>query len=1077
MMKNRTKYFLYLAVSLTFVSAGYGAQKRTETSVQNEMIQLNGRRFLPHKEGREFVIKNGKAEQVDKAMSRIPAKNRLVIGERSLEQLKKLNERIAQIEADSSHVILQLDEIPDRAKKQELKEAGIHLLEYLPGKAWLARVDKSQAHQVIQRKEIRWGDSLLIEDKVEQRIREKGVPSWAKKAGKIELIVSVFKGASMENVRTSLENMGVQVLLLNESMQSLTVSCSENDVDAIAELDAVRKVAAPPPPPTAYNSEARTQVTADQLQGIPNNLSGGTVSVGIWDGGLIASHSDFGARVVAVDSASGVSSHATHVAGTVGGSGQLSASQGGTALQWRGMAPSTTLLSFDWNFAGDDPTAEYENAINTYDLDLSQNSWGINMEIAGSDYYGVYISSCEFFDRFVRGELGRRIPICFAMGNDRDSTTAPPLGPGDYQCVAPPATAKNIISVGAVHINPTQMAPFSNVGPTADGRLKPEIVAPGVSVKSTIPGNSYQEMNGTSMATPVVSGVLALLMERTKNEFGDLRLLPSTYKALICHSAQDIQQPGPDYQSGFGLIQAEGTDELLRTRSFLEAALSDQAEEDTFKIMVTVEDAELKVTLAWDDYYGAALINNLDLELVEPSGTVHLPWVLDPENPSSNAVTGVDSINNIEQVYVANPVAGEWTIKVKGTTLPYEQSYSLVSGQLLSGGVNVQSLAVQNLGKSSLIVSNITTAATWIDLGNRSFTVPSGESRGVLVSILTASLPVGLHESSVAIYSNDPDTPVKNIPVSLTVSAANQPPVAPSEPVPQDGASGQPPEVGLSWVASDPDPEDTLTFDIYLGTTSGDLTLIRNGLSKDSTVFQYLAFDTNYYWQVVAKDSQGAATASPEWTFTSLSATGDADGDGLTNAQEREVGTNPYREDTDLDGYSDRYERMTGSDPLDYTSTPEALITVFYEDFNDGLLDDWYKTSALTANWQLQQSVQHSAPYALALTGGDDGSSGFYGEISSGLIQVDALGRYVLSGWIQGNGKLLVYEYDANGQLIAQTTSDLVNTSVFEQVRLVFEVGSQTASIRVVLVGLSDAPTYFDDLKLERAGSTILYFK
>ncbi len=1077
MMKNKTKYFLYLAISLSLLSPAFGAKKRTESSKLEETVLLNGRRFVPHKEGREFVTRKEVAtKQTGEATSRIPEKKRLAKGERSLARLQKLKERIEGKKTKHSHVILQLDEVPDRAKKQELKKAGIHLIEYLPGKAWLARIDKNKADQILKRKEIRWGDSLQPADKVEQRMREKGVPSWAKKKGRVEIIVSVFDGASMDQVRSELEAMSVQVLLFNEAMQSMTVSCLESDMDAIAQLDAVRKVAAPAPPPAAYNGEARPQISADVLQGIPNNLSGNNVAVGIWDEGLVASHPDFGARIVEGDSVA-VEVHATHVAGTVGGSGLLSESLGGTAFQWRGMAPGATLLSFDWNFAGSDPTAEYENAINSYNLDISQNSWGINMEAAGRDYYGQYISSCEFFDRFVRGELGRRIPICFAMGNDRSSTTVPPLGPGTYQCVAPPATAKNIISVGATGLYPTEMASFSNVGPTSDGRLKPEIVAPGVSIKSTIPGNVYQESNGTSMATPVVSGVLALLMERTHLEFGDLRLLSSTYKALLCHSAQDIQQPGPDYQSGYGLIQADAADELLRTRNFLEAALSDQAEEDTFKITISEEETELKVTLVWDDYYGSTLINDLDLELVAPDQTVYLPWVLDPANPSVAASNGVDSVNNIEQVYVSDPTPGEWTVRVKGTVLPYEQSYSLVSGQLLSGGVNVQSLAVQNHGKSPLVISNITSVATWIDLGNRNFTVPAGESRGVLVSIQPDGLAVGSHDSSIDIHSNDPNTPVQTVPINLEIVAANQPPAAPSEPVPQNGASSQPPEVGLSWVASDPDAIDSLTFDVYLGTVSGELTQIRDGLENPSTVYQYLAFDSAYYWQVVAKDSQGAVTASPEWTFTSLTAAGDADGDGLTNAQEREVGTNPYREDTDLDGHSDHYERMTGSDPLDATSTPEALITVFYEDFNDGLLDDWYQTSAFTAGWQLQQAVQHSAPYALSITGGDNGSGGFYGEVSNGLIQVDALARYVLSGWIQGNGKFIVYEYDVNGQLIGQIASDIVSSSGFEQIRLILESGSQTASIRVALVGLNGSPAYFDDLKLERAGSTILYLK
>ncbi|MFN3372223.1 MAG: peptidase S8, partial [Chloroflexus sp.] len=92
----------------------------------------------------------------------------------------------------------------------------------------------------------------------------------------------------------------------------------------------------------------------------------------------------------------------------------------------------------------------------------------------------------------------------------------------------------------------------------------------------------------------------------------------------------------------------------------------------------------LKCTLAWDDVPATlpasqTLVNNLDLALIAPDNTMYSPWVLDKNNPANAATTGLNTVDTVEQVVVADAVAGEWTVRVTGSSVPQgPQTFSLV---------------------------------------------------------------------------------------------------------------------------------------------------------------------------------------------------------------------------------------------------------------------------------------------------------------------------------------------------------------------------------------------------------------
>src|SRR5262249_18834378 len=152
------------------------------------------------------------------------------------------------------------------------------------------------------------------------------------------------------------------------------------------------------------------RVGADVAQAPPYSLDGTGVTVLVYDAGTArATHVDFGGRVFARD-ASGLLGHSTHVSGTIGGSG---AASGGL---YKGMAPGVIIQSYGFQYDGTgiflytnpgDLQADYNEAINTFGADISNNSIGTNTETNGFDcaIQGDYGVTDQLIDSIVRGSL------------------------------------------------------------------------------------------------------------------------------------------------------------------------------------------------------------------------------------------------------------------------------------------------------------------------------------------------------------------------------------------------------------------------------------------------------------------------------------------------------------------------------------------------------------------------------------------------------------------------------------------------------------------------------------------------
>ncbi len=596
------------------------------------------------------------------------------------------------------------------------REAGVELLSYLGQNAFFAAADAGRLDAASPAlAEVSLAYPVAPVWKLHPLLAAEAEPDWAILPGRtltdraaVAAYVVFFADVAPLEAEASIDAGGGLVRSRLRTVNGLVVEMPWDRLKALAELDIVQWIEPALPPLDAVNNSNRQLTQAEVVQAAPYGLSGAGVTVLVYDVGTgDPTHSDFAGRLTPRD-LSPESMHATHVAGTIGGDGTASAGL------YRGMAPATVIESYGYQSDQTgtpfytnpgDLERDYDEAFNVLGADLANNSIGSNVCVNGLDCQltGDYDVTAQVIDAIIRGELGAPARVVWAAGNERGCLRCRAIGPHTaegYRSMAPPACAKNPITVGAVNSNDDTITSFTSWGPTDDGRVKPDVCAPGCQtdedygVTSPTYGHgddAYAAACGTSMAAPTVTGLAALLLEDFRAWFPD-RPDPSNaaVKALLVHNAHDIAQPGPDYRSGYGSVRIADTIDFMRGGGFTERAV-DQDASETFLVRVEPGTTELKLTLAWDDVPATpnvvpALVNDLELRVLDPSAEQHFPWTLDSQLPDSPARrTQPDHRNNIEQVVADAPTPGLWRVEVHGYAVPSGwQAFALCGSPRLS---------------------------------------------------------------------------------------------------------------------------------------------------------------------------------------------------------------------------------------------------------------------------------------------------------------------------------------------------------------------------------------------------------
>ena len=589
--------------------------------------------------------------------------------------------------------------------KGELSDRGGRILGYLPKHAYLVKGSREAARSIGEMKTVRWIGRWIPEFKLSSEWQESAPKSGGNPTQEEVYVALLFPGEPLDEALPEVRGCGVDILRAvdmsevtggSEMFPDRFVFHADPDgVYSVAALNAVAWIE-PLLLPEKRNDQVQwvIQSNVTDLRSVwHNRIFGDGQIIGHIDGHIDVNSCYFRddehpigpshRKIVAYRSSTGIGSdaHGTHTAGTAAGD----ATYYGDGWIYNGMAPDAKLSHTSLSEIDNSNLAQYLLYAYQDGALVHTNSWG-------NDWTTDYTQWCRDIDQFSY-EYEDNL-VLFAVTNMSTLKT--------------PENAKNCLAVGATSRAPDQEEHCTGGrGPTADGRRKPEIYAPGCDTHSA---RNSQEcdisiMSGTSMASPAVAGAAALVREYFEDGWYprgiprdmDAGFLPTgaLIKAALINGAVDMAGVSgyPSDREGWGRLLLENVlyfdgdphGLIIRDIRMRNGLLTGDRQVMSFR--VTDGDLPLRVTLAWHDYpasVGAAFtpVNDLDLFIRSPGGAVYRGNVF--SNGQSIPGGTSDPLNNCEQIHIDHPEVGEWGLLVRGSEVNMgPQGYALViSGEV-----------------------------------------------------------------------------------------------------------------------------------------------------------------------------------------------------------------------------------------------------------------------------------------------------------------------------------------------------------------------------------------------------------
>ncbi|MFO7793226.1 MAG: S8 family serine peptidase [Candidatus Saliniplasma sp.] len=605
--------------------------------------------------------------------------------------------------------------------RTRIEDQGVEVMNYVPNYAYRVRMTPDQAERVEDLDFVDWTGIYHPEYKIQPDLEMGRVNIRSLQGSESDEIYEIL---GLKSQISSIDTETGEITAEVSSRETLHDLVRSNDVIYIRELSE-RKL----------QDEMSTQIVGggayffDDEDGDPDSAyrlhgnygsymnqlgyKGKDVVIGIADGGLGGGsvsnvHSDFQDRVLGGYSYEGGwedhgSGHGSHTAGSI--AADTYAGSGSTVYNdyysGQGSAPSSELYVIKifgdgGSWIGPEVYVYdiIEKAKDNADAVVHSNSWG------GLSHDSSYDPDSHYYDAAARGE---DMAIVCAAGNQ-----------GVLERVMTPATGKNVVAVGATETynpdegasDPQIIAGYSSRGWTNDNRVKPDVVGPGDSVTSTGINSGYEVMSGTSMSTPAVSGAAGVVVEWYKDMYGE-KPSPALVKSILINTAIPLDPNAgntegtiPNRMEGWGSVDISKLERPLNDPvpfNFFdqERIFDDSGQTEDHLVSIDRTDEPIKFSLTWTDKEapgdtgnGPTLINDLDLEVISPSGDVYRGNAFaenagdestrdytyantDTMSLFDNNEDGWDDTNNVENVYIPQDEVepGAYTVRIEARNI------------------------------------------------------------------------------------------------------------------------------------------------------------------------------------------------------------------------------------------------------------------------------------------------------------------------------------------------------------------------------------------------------------------------
>ena len=573
---------------------------------------------------------------------------------------------------------------PEQGVREAIAHLGARVIGFIPESALLVETDESTLRKIATLDLFTAAREFTPADKIAPQLREKLAGG-----GNFTLSIAALSEDSLADARDIVAGLGGEIVRLGPSLKnSFKAVLPASAITQLAGYGDIRWIEEYTPPKLLNDYAARPECLNVTNAWDTHGLTGrgqvvATADSGLDTGDLDTLHQDFAGRILKIANLGGFTlmdygGHGTHTAGSIAGSGTMS---GG---KYRGMAYEANLYVQACGTNSANSSIYFDNAdtyadifaaeINTYHYGIHSDSWGDGTG-------GEYDEFCEGLDDVMWENP--ELLVVMAAGNSGSGANT----------IGSPAAAKNCLAVGNGMSsrndgNPAKISGSSSRGPCADGRIKPDVFAPGTAIVSTrssvsprsvfiengVTYNGYTSMSGTSMATPLTAGTAALVRQWLVEQKGYSDTPPSAalVKAILTGGATDAfgekynnaGSRAPNNTQGWGRVNLcesifpENASVGLFDRIPFSAA-------SNFVCRVTTTNtAPLDVQLVWIDYpatagAGKTLVNDLDLVVSRtgPDGGDALLF-------HGNGGDAPDNLNTVESVRLADAPPGEYTITV-----------------------------------------------------------------------------------------------------------------------------------------------------------------------------------------------------------------------------------------------------------------------------------------------------------------------------------------------------------------------------------------------------------------------------